>query len=99
MKELKVCRRQEGKFTVAASYPDYGAFAHDGLFPDIKYTLRIDTEEELIRELNRELHDDAYTELFASDIDYIYYGNEDVTEKYLEFINGEGYRLLECWRS
>ena len=94
MKELKVCRRQEGKYTVALSFPDYGAFAYDGTFPYIKYALRFDSEDELLSALN----DDSCEVLCISDIDCIYYGKEDVTEKYLYFIQGHGYELLDCWR-
>ena len=92
MKELKVCRNYKDKFTVAISFPDYGAFAYDGLFPDIHEYYKIDTEEELLNELNKE------ESLFAEEVDYIYYAGEDVTEKYLHWVDGIGYQLLDCWR-
>lgn len=89
--ELKNNRRQEGKFTVIVVYEDYGGFAEDGLFPDVYEYYRVDTEEELVDELNKE------DELFPCMIETIYYGFEDVTDKYLEFVNGEGNELLDRW--
>jgi hypothetical protein len=92
MKELKICRSYKDKFTVAVAFPDYGAFAYDGLFPTKHKYYRIDTEEELTRELSKE------EVLFADEVEAIYYIGEDVTEKYLELIQGESYRLKDCWR-
>jgi len=93
MKELKLCRSYKDKFTVIVAFEDYGAFPYDGIFPSKYKSYRIDTEEELIRELSKE------ETLFVDEVEAIYYAGEDVTEKYLEFIQGEGYRLMDCWRA
>lgn len=93
MRELKIGRRQANKFTVTVSFNDYNAFPYDGTFPIIYSHYRIDTEEELIAELNKE------EMLFAQEVDTIYFGTEDVTEKYLTFIQGQGYTLLAHWKT
>lgn len=93
MKELKVCRRYKDKFTVVICFEDYNAFPHDGTFPDIYQYYRVDTEAELIRELNKE------EELLAECIETIYYNGEDVTDKYLVFSDELGYnQILDCWK-
>ena len=79
MKELKICRREKDRFTVVVTEPDFSAFPHYGFFPDIYHYYRVDSEYELIALMNRgeELHPDG--------IETIYYGNLDVTDKYIQF--------------
>jgi hypothetical protein len=36
--------------------------------------------------------------LFAQEVETIYFGTEDVTEKYLTFVQGHGYELLNGWK-
>ena len=90
MKQLKICRRYEGKFTVAVSFPDYGAFAYEGLFPDVHCYYIFDTEAEMLEAFKKA------EEVFVEEVDAIYYGKEETTEKYLEPAD-VGYKLLECW--
>ena len=93
MKELKICRTYKDKFTVVISMEDYDAFPYDGLFPTVYQYYKVDTEEELIRELNKE------EELLDECIEAIYYNGEDVTDKYLAFSTELGCnKLLDCWR-
>lgn len=92
MRELRIGRRQDNKFTVTVSFEDYNAIPYYGTFPDIRCHYRIDTEEELIAELNKE------EMLFAQEVETIYFGTEDVTEKYLTFVQGHGYELLNGWK-
>ena len=93
MRELEICRRATNKFTVVLRMDDYDAFPYDGLFPTIYQYYRIDSEEELIKELNKEL------EILAEAIETIYFGTLDVTEKYLEYDDDIGYKLLPCYIS
>jgi hypothetical protein len=92
MKELKICRNYKDKFTVVMSFEDYNAFPYDGLFPTDYQYYRVDTEAELINELNKE------DELLAEAVESIYYDDKDVTEKYLYWVDAIGYQLLDCWR-
>lgn len=100
MKELKICRRCKNKFTVVISFEDYGGFAYEGLFPVIYKYYRFDSEEELLNELNKE------DMIFVEEVENIYYGGEDVTDKYLittwnlpiSFGNATTTKLLEKWR-
>jgi hypothetical protein len=79
MKELKICRREKDRFTVVVTTPNYEAIPHYGVFPDVHYYYRVDTEDELLALLNEE------EELFSDEIEIIYYGNVDVTDKYIKF--------------
>lgn len=95
MKQLEICRRQKEKFTVVMVFTDYDAFPYDGTFPDVYYYYRLDSEAELIEELNKE------DELLDEAIETIYFGTDNVTEKYLEraVINGHHYyKLRGCFR-
>ena len=89
MKELKIHRCKENAFTVKMVFIDYGAFPFDGTFPDKVHYYRVDTVDELLLQLNKE------EVLFAPDIMSIYYGNLDVTSRYLEAVDGEEYRLQD----
>lgn len=92
MKKLKICRRKENAFTVVVTFIDYGAFPYDGTFPDVSYFFRINTEEELLSVLRAE------DDLLVNEIEIIYLGTEDVTLKYLTFIEDKGYILLDCYK-
>ena len=98
MRQLKICRCQNNKFTIVMVLTNYEAFPYDGTFPDEYYYYRVDSEAELIEELNKE------EELLDEAIETIYFGNEDVTEKYLKLTPSEYsssskyYKLLACWR-
>ena len=87
MKELKVHRCKENAFTVKVTSIDYGAFPFEGTFPDEVHYYRVDTEDELILQLNKE------GVLYAPDVVSIYYGKLDVTNRYLEAVEGEESRL------
>jgi hypothetical protein len=93
MTELKICRNYTDKFTVVLSFEDYNAFPYDGLFPTVYQYYRVNTEEELISEFNKE------EELLDEAVEAIYYNGEEVTEKYLQRTPGVGYKLLDCWRT
>lgn len=93
MKELKICRHYENKFTVAVSFGDFDAFPYDGTFPDVHRYYIFDTESEMIEEFKKA------DLVFTEEVDAIYYGREEVTYKYL--VQAEAYRksykLLDCW--
>ena len=90
-KMLKICRLSEGKFTVAVTFEDYSAFPYDGTFPDVHRYYVFGTEAEMIDEIKKA------DWIFEDEIDAVYYGKKDVTEKYLEPAE-VGYKLLECWK-
>ncbi len=90
-KTLKICRRYEGKFTVAVTFEDYSAFPYDGLFPDIHRYYIFDTEAEMIDEFKKA------DWVFTDEVDAIYYGKKEVTDKYLQYVDSKGYQLLDYW--
>ena len=76
MKQLKVCRRQKDRFTIVVTTPNYEATPHYGVLPDVYYYYRVNTEDELIALLKAD-------ELYSDEIETIYYGDLDVTDKYI----------------
>ena len=93
MQALKICRCHKEYFTVVAFMLDFSSFPYDGIFPHEYRYYRINTEEELVTLLLKE------EDLLAEEIETIYFGDKDVTEKYLKF-NYEisGYQLLDSWK-
>ena len=93
MRALKICRRHKECFTVVAFMFDFSSFPYDGTFPREYRYYRIDTEEELVTLLLKE------EDLLAEEIETIYFGDTDITEKYLKFNNEiSGYQLLDSWK-
>lgn len=84
MRELRRCRYQPNKFTVRISYLNPGVFNEDGLFSYVTKIYRLDTEEELITVFNNANNMKADNVIFADEVDCIYYGNQDVTDIYLD---------------
>lgn len=93
MKELRIHRNYKDKFTVTLAMPNFSAFPYDGIFCDDYQYYRVDTEEELINELNKE------DTLLDESIETIYFNGKEVTEKYLRFVQGTGYKLLARWKA
>lgn len=94
MKRLKIKRGYKDKFTVVLSYPDFGSFPYDGTWPTVYEYYRVDSEAELIDELNKE--DNFLVEL----IEGIYYAGNDVSNNYLDFDEGGAfYRCKPSIRS
>ena len=79
MKKVKIKRGYKDKFIVVVSYPNFENFPHDGTFSMMHEYYIVDSETELIEELNKE------ASFLVEDIEGIYYNDNNVSNSYLAF--------------